>query len=148
MSGAAFQLMERTRIQPSPLNPRKAFDKAKLEELAATMRNGVGVIEPLVVRPRPERNCYELVAGERRWRAAGLAELAQVPVMVRELTDAQVLEIMVIENNQREDITALEEARGFRQLLKLGKLDVDTLAERLGRSKKYVYDRVKLLDLV
>lgn len=143
-----FQMMARESIMPSPLNPRKHFDPEKLQELAGTMANGVGIIEPLVVRSRPDLNCYELVAGERRWRAAALASLDTVPVVVKQLTDAQVLEIMVIENNQREDITPLEEANGFRQLLKLGALDVDALAERLGRSRKYVYDRMKLLDLI
>jgi hypothetical protein len=105
-----FQMMDRARIQPSPLNPRKHFDPEKLQELAETMLNGVGIIEPLVVRSRPDLNCYELVAGERRWRAAAIALLDEVPVIVKELSDAQMLEIMVIENNQREDVSALEEA--------------------------------------
>jgi ParB/RepB/Spo0J family partition protein len=143
-----FQMMERTRIHPSPLNPRKHFDPAKLQGLAGTMGNDVGIIEPLVVRTRPDLNGYGLVAGERRWRAAAIAGLELVPVLVKELTDAQVLEIMVIENNQREDITPLEEASGFKQLLQLGQFDVDALAGRLGRSRKYVYDRMKLLALI
>lgn len=143
-----FQMMDRARIQPSPLNPRKYFDPEKLQELAETMLNGVGIIEPLVVRSRPDLNCYELVAGERRWRAAAIVMIGEVPVIVKELTDAQMLEIMVIENNQREDVSPLEEADGFRSLMTIGGLDADTLAERLGRSRKYVYDRVKLFDMV
>lgn len=143
-----FQMMDRVRIQPSPLNPRKHFDPEKLQELAETMLNGVGIIEPLVVRSRPDLNCYELVAGERRWRAAAIALLDEVPVIVKELSDAQMLEIMVIENNQREDVSALEEADGFRSLMTIGGLDADKLAARLGRSVKYVYDRVKLFDMV
>src|SRR5688572_21631132 len=90
-----FQMLARTALVPSPLNPRKHFDPAKLEELAATMGNGVGVIEPLVVRRLGRQ--HEIVAGERRWRAAAIAQLEELPVVVKQLTDAQVLEIMVIE---------------------------------------------------
>lgn len=136
-------------IQPSLLNPRKHFDQAKLEELAASFATA-GIIEPLVVRPLAAAVNgvkFELVAGERRFRAAKIAGLADVPVIVRPLTDTQVLEIMVIENNQREDVNPLEEGDGFARLLKAG-YDLEKLAERLGRSKKYVYDRMKLLDLV
>lgn len=130
-------------LQPSPLNPRKHFDDRALAELAASIAS-VGVIEPLVVRP--VNGHYEVVAGERRFRAAQQAGLTSVPSVVKPLTDAQALEIMVIENNQREDVNALEEGDGFSRLLKAG-YDLEKLAERLGRSKKYVYDRIKLLDL-
>ncbi len=131
-------------LKPSPLNPRKNFDADKLRELAASIQ-GVGIIEPIIARA--VNGHYEIVAGERRWKAAKLADLAEVPVVVRELTDTQVLELMVIENNQRDDISALEEADGFSRLLKTG-YDLEKLAARIGRSKKYIYDRVKLLDLV
>lgn len=134
------------RLTPSPLNPRQHFDKHKLEDLAATMGNGVGVIEPLVVR-NGSANRYEIVAGERRWRAAKIAQLEEVPVVVKTLTDAQVLELMVIENNEREDLNALEEGEGFRRLLKFG-FDLDKLAARISRSRKYIYDRIKLHDLI
>lgn len=142
---AVYQMMPRTSITASPLNPRKNFDKVKLQELAATMGNGVGIIEPLVVRAKGAK--FELVAGERRWRAAEIAGLDDVPVVIKALTDAQVLEIMVIENDQREDINPLEEGDGFKRLMKFG-FDVDKLAGRIGRSRKYIYDRVKLLELV
>ncbi len=133
-------------LRPSPLNPRKTFDEGKLAELAASFA-GAGIIEPIVVRANGAPGTYEVVAGERRRRAAILAKLATVPAVVRELSDAQVLEIMVVENNQREGVNPLEEAAGFRALLQTG-YELDHLAERLGRSKKYVYDRIKLLDLV
>ena len=116
---ASFQLLDHDRIEPSPLNPRKHFNQEKLVELAQSFGGGVGIIEPLVVRATPGGR-FEMIAGERRWRAAGLAGLEQVPVIVRDLTDAQVLEIMVIENNQREDINPLEEADGFSRLLSNG----------------------------
>ncbi|HVL67180.1 MAG TPA: ParB/RepB/Spo0J family partition protein [Vicinamibacterales bacterium] len=141
-----FRILARASIQPSPLNPRKTFDEDKLCELANSIKE-VGIIEPLIVRPK-ERGLFELVAGERRWRAAQLAGISEVPAIVKDLTDAQVLEMMVVENNQREDVNPLEEADGFRRILGSGVYDVDRLAERIGRSRKYVYDRIKLLDLV
>jgi ParB family chromosome partitioning protein len=145
-----FVLLGLGDISPSPLNPRKHFDLVKLRELAATMGNGVGIIEPLVVRPTAAKKApapYELVAGERRWRAAAIAGLASVPAIVKHLTDPQVLEVMVIENDQREDINPLEEGDGFKRLMTFG-FDIDKLAGRIGRSRKYIYDRVKLLDLI
>src|SRR5690242_17506232 len=142
-----FQMMERSRIQPSPLNPRKYFDPAKLQELAASMGNGVGVIEPLVVRPRPDLNAYELVAGERRWRASEIAGVTDLPVIVKSLTDQQVIEMMLIENGQREDVNPLEEGDGFKKALELGAFDnVDALAAHVGKSRRYVYDHLKLVD--
>jgi ParB family chromosome partitioning protein len=155
-----FHLLPLKMIVPSPLNPRKRFDEGKLRELAASMGGGVGIIEPLIVRPCGPKGPlkptdvgrippvgYELVAGERRWRAAAIADLPEAPVVIKALTDVQVLELMVIENNQREDINALEEADGYRKMTTLG-VPIDTLAARLGRSRKYVYDRIKLFDLV
>jgi ParB/RepB/Spo0J family partition protein len=133
---------------PSPLNPRKYFDPEGLKELAGTMGSEVGLIEPLVVRPTKNKHQYEIVAGERRWRAAELAGVTELPVIVREgLTEVQVLRMMVIENKQRRDLNALEEAEGFYQLTKRG-VDIDTIAADIKLSRKYVYDRLKLRDLV
>lgn len=143
-----FRELQLAQLDLSPLNPRKHFDEARLQELAASMGNGVGVIEPLVVRPHAlHGNIFEVVAGARRLKAAKIAGLATVPCTIKTLTDAQVLELMVIENDQRADITPLEEAAGFKQLMVFG-FDIDKLAARIGRSRKYVYDRVKLLDLI
>lgn len=143
-----FEVLPWASIHPSPLNPRKHFDQAKLQELAKSMAEGVGIIEPLVVRPlAKQKGAFELVAGERRWRAADIAGLKEVPVIIKQLTDVQVLELMVIENNQREDINPLEEAEGFHELTKRG-VNIDHIQTRIGRSRKYVYDRLKLLDLV
>src|SRR6476619_1398759 len=102
-------------VKPSATNPRKYFDEGKLAELAASIK-AKGVIVPLVTRA--VNGHYEIVAGERRWRASKIAGLATVPVVVRELTDVQVLEIQLIENLQREDVHPLEEADGFARLLK------------------------------
>lgn len=144
---SSYLVLPLTALSPSPLNPRKHFDQQKLRELADTMGNGTGVIEPLVVRPAKGNDKYEIVAGERRWRAATIAGLEDVPAVVKHIDDARVLEIMVIENDAREDINELEEGDGFKRLMKFG-FDIDKLAARIGRSRKYIYDRVKLLDLV
>lgn len=131
-------------LKESPLNPRRHFDQASLEELAASMGNGRGVLEPLLAR-RPG----EIIAGARRLRAARIAKLEVVPVIWKDgLSDADVLEAMVIENDQRKDMTPLERAEGYRKLLKLGTLDVPKLAARIGRSKSWVYDVMKLEQLV
>jgi ParB family chromosome partitioning protein len=145
VSDDAFRLVPWASCVASPLNPRKHFDPDGLKELAGTMGSDVGVIEPLVVRPSKNTGQFEIVAGERRWRAAELAGLTQVPVIVREgLTDVQVLRMMVIENKQRKDLNALEEGEGFYQLTKRG-VDIDSIAADIKLSRRYVYDRLKLL---
>jgi ParB/RepB/Spo0J family partition protein len=132
-------------IRPSKTNPRKNFDKVQLEELAQSIREK-GVLQPILVRPDHKVGDYELVAGERRYRAAKDAGLQEIPAVVRELTDIEVIEVQVIENLQRTDLHPLEEAEGYRQLM-AKKYDVAKIAARTGRSVKYVYDRVKLLSL-
>lgn len=144
---APYREVPLSALTPSPLNPRKHFDPVKLQELADTMGDGVGVIEPLVVRPNGTATTFEIIAGERRYRSAQLAGLETVPVVVKDLEDAQVLEIMLVENNARQDIAPLEEAAGFKAMLAFG-FDVDKLAARLGRGRRYIFDRIKLLDLL
>jgi ParB/RepB/Spo0J family partition protein len=133
-------------IRESKSNPRREFDPGALDELAQSIRTK-GLLQPIVVRPNGVRG-YELVCGARRLRAAKLAGLEAVPASVRVLTDQEVLEIQVIENLQRRDLHALEEARGYQQLLATKGYDVARIAARVGRSVKYVYDRMKLLQLV
>lgn len=151
-----------TAIAPSLTNPRKHFDPAKLQELADSIKAS-GVHQPILVRPLPAHRLedtlqtaraqklpapeYELVAGERRWRACQLAKESQIPVMVRELTDAQALEAQVIENLQREDVTELEEAEGYQILMETCSINADEVALRIGKSRSYVYGRLKILDL-
>jgi ParB/RepB/Spo0J family partition protein len=140
-------------IVPSRTNPRKRFDE--LEDLAQNI-TAHGILQPLLVRPidkQKGKDAWGLVAGERRLRAAKAAGLKEVPCIVRDLTDSEVLEIQVIENLQRRDLHALEEAEGYRRLIgmkdSLGvKYDVAKIAARIGRSPKYVYDRMKLNALV
>jgi ParB/RepB/Spo0J family partition protein len=142
---APSQLIALTLIKPSATNPRKYFDKDAHEELTASVQKH-GVLQPVLVRPRP-KDFFELVAGERRYRAAKAAGLAVIPALVRELADEEVLEIQVIENLQRQDLHPLEEAHGYHALLARKGYDVAKIAERVGRSTTYVYDRVKLLSL-
>lgn len=133
-------------IATSPTNQRKSFDKARLDELSRSIEQK-GVIEPLVVRSR-KKGGYEIVAGERRFRAAKLAGLEAVPCVVRELSDVEVLEVQTIENLQREDLHPLEEAAGYEALIKKAGYDVENVAARIGKPTRYVYDRVKLLQLI
>lgn len=129
-------------------NPRRHFDAERLAELSASVLEH-GVLTPLLVRPRPDgRTVFELAAGHRRLRAAKAAGLKTVPAIVREMDDRQFAEVLCIENLQRADLDELDEAEGFRQLRDLAGYDVPAIALRLSRSEKYVYDRLKLLDLV
>lgn len=146
MSEAQFQIVDIEQLKESPLNPRQHYDEKKLDELAESMGNGVGVIEPLVVRGATNGD-FEIIAGSRRYRAAKKARVTEIPVMVRDLDDTTALEIMVIENDQREDTNALEQAEGYSRLMQRG-YTVERIAERTGQSAKWVYDRVKLLQLI
>lgn len=144
-----FHLLPIGELHESPHNPRKHFDPAGLAELAESLKTH-GVLTPLTVRANGKG--YEIAAGHRRYRAAKLAGLTEVPAIVRAMSDAQFLEVLVIENDQREDVHPLEEAAGYQALLSLKptdgpRYDVARIAERVGRSVKYVYDRIKLLNL-
>jgi ParB family chromosome partitioning protein len=139
------------RICESKTNPRRQFDEAKLAELADNIRLH-GVLQPILVRPLPsgEPEAFELVAGARRYRASKLAGRATIPASIRELTDAECLELQLIENLQRADVHELDEARGYAALMQLqpGTYTVESLAEKIGRSEKYVYARLRLAHLV
>jgi ParB family transcriptional regulator, chromosome partitioning protein len=139
------------RICESKTNPRRQFDEAKLAELAANIHMH-GVLQPILVRPLPggEPDAFELVAGARRYRASKLAERETIPASIRELTDAECLELQLIENLQRADVHELDEARGYAALMQLqpGSYTVESLAEKIGRSEKYVYARLRLTHLV
>jgi ParB family chromosome partitioning protein len=134
------------RLEPNPQQPRLDFRREDLESLADSIRQK-GVIQPLIVRRKPGRDSYEIVAGERRWRAAQLAQLHEVPVVVRDLTDSEVLEVAIIENIQRADLNAIEEALGFRQLMTRFGHTQEKLAEALSRSRSHVANLLRLLTL-
>lgn len=132
-------------IEPHPDNPRKRFDPEKLQELAESIR-AQGILQPLLVRPRGQGR-YQLICGERRWRAAGLADQERVPAIIRPLTDEQAAEAMLLENIQRQDLTAVEEARSLAALLALPGQTQASVGERIGRKQGYVSGRVGLLRL-
>jgi ParB family transcriptional regulator, chromosome partitioning protein len=134
-------------VRPGAFQPRRHFAEEKLEALAQSVREK-GVLQPLLVRPVDEAEAaFELIAGERRWRAAQRAGLHQVPVLVRALGDAEALEIALIENLQREDLTALEEAEAYRRLIgEFGRTQA-AVAEALGKSRSHVANTLRLLGL-
>ncbi|MCM3901673.1 MAG: ParB/RepB/Spo0J family partition protein [Pyrinomonadaceae bacterium] len=131
-------------VEPSSVQPRTRFDEAKLEELAKSIRAN-GVVQPLLVRRKGIN--YELIAGERRWRAAHLAGLNHVPVVVRNVPDDKVLELALIENIQREDLNPIEEAQAYRKLIDTIGLTQESLAERVGRDRSYITNYLRLLRL-
>jgi ParB/RepB/Spo0J family partition protein len=131
-------------LAPSPFNPRQIF--TGIEALAENIRAEGRIHEPLLVRPTDYKPGYELVFGHRRLRAAAIAGLASVPCMVRAMTDAEVRSAQVAENLQREDVHPFEEAEGFRMIIAAGDATADELAERFGKSRSYVYGRLKLLQ--
>ena len=132
------------RIRPNPDQPRKNFDQEKLEELAASIRQH-GVMQPLILVEQGKD--YLIAAGERRWRAAQLAGLKEVPALVRLLDARQLAELSLIENLQREDLTSLEEAQAFRDLMTGHGYTQEALAERLGKSRSHVANTLRLLNL-
>jgi ParB/RepB/Spo0J family partition protein len=135
-------------IRPSPTNPRKHFPEAELAELAASIREH-GLVTPILLRLADGgTEMYELISGERRWRAAKLAGLTTIPAVVRDdLSPAAVVEIQLIENLQRQDLHPLEEAEGYGRMMREHGYSADTLAEKIGKSRSYIFGRMKLLDL-
>ncbi len=134
------------RLYPNPDQPRRDFSPEALADLAASIRNK-GVIQPLIVRPHPGRDGYEIVAGERRWRAAQLAGLHELPVLVRDFDDGEVIEVAIIENIQRADLNPVEEAWAYRQLMEKFGHTQERLAEALGKSRSHIANTLRLLNL-
>ena len=134
-------------IKSSALNPRKDFRDDELAELAESIRTK-GLVQPIIVRPDPaSAGDFEIVAGERRWRAAQKAGIHVVPVIVRELTDKEVLELAIIENVQRQDLNAIEEASGYRDLIERFSYNQEQVSEIIGKSRSHVANTLRLLKL-
>ena len=134
-------------LSPNPDQPRRAFEQESLAELAASIGER-GIIQPLIVRPRTgQSGQFEIVAGERRWRAAQLAQLHEVPVLVRDLSDTEVLEVAIIENIQRADLNAVEEAAGYKQLIERFGHTQEKIASAMGKSRSHVANLLRLLNL-
>jgi len=154
--GGEAGVMERARpprhlptayLRPNPRNPRRAFDSADLDDLAASVREK-GVVQPILVRPMADAiNAYEIIAGERRWRAAQKAGLHEVPVVVHEASDKEALELAIIENVQRTDLNPIEEAHGYQQLIDEHGYSAPELARVIGKSRPHVVNTLSLLKL-
>ncbi|ADP71871.1 parB-like partition protein [Rhodomicrobium vannielii ATCC 17100] len=135
------------RVRPSAFNPRKNFNEAELDELAGSIREK-GLVQPIVVRPADAaQTSYEIVAGERRWRAAQRASLHTVPVIVRSLSDQEALELAIIENVQRADLNAIEEAGGYKELVERFGYTQEELAGIIGKSRSHLANTMRLLKL-
>lgn len=142
------QVVAIDRVEPSPLNPRKIFNEDELSELATSISQR-GLVQPLIVRPAQLHSGadFEIVAGERRWRAAQKAGLHTLPVIVRSLSDQQVLELAIIENVQRSDLNAIEEARGYSELIEKFSYGQEELAQIIGKSRSHLANMMRLLKL-
>src|SRR6202011_1312000 len=134
-------------LRPNPRNPRQAYSEVELDELAASIRER-GIIQPIIVRTlRGSADHYEIIAGERRWRAAQRAGLHDVPVVLLEVSDREALELAIIENVQRADLNALEEANGYQALADEFKYSQDDIAKIVGKSRSHVTNTIRLLKL-
>ena len=142
-----FRRIPIDRIEANPDQPRRTFDEAALEDLAASIREK-GVVQPLVVRQHPEKpEHYQIVAGERRWRAAQIARQHDLPAIIREFDDREVIEVAIIENVQRSNLNAIEEASGYRQLVDRFGHSQERLAAALGKSRSHIANLLRLLNL-
>lgn len=140
------RLLPISELHPSGRNPRKTFDEAELADLANSIRSK-GLVQPIIARPDRERGGYEIVAGERRWRAAQRASLHNITVIVRDLSDLEVAEFALIENVQRADLNAIEEAAGYQELVEKFGYTQERLAEAIGKSRSHLANMLRLLKL-
>lgn len=143
--GRAAVLLRLDEIEPNRGQPRRDFDEQSLQELAESIRRH-GVLQPLLVRPIFSGG-YQIVAGERRWRAARIAELKEIPAVVREMSDSEVMQLALIENLQREDLNPLEEAQGFQSLIDTYGMTQEEVAGTVGKSRPAVANALRLLNL-
>lgn len=134
------------RLAPNPQQPRRDFATEDLDSLAHSIRQK-GILQPLIVRPAQTEGTYEIVAGERRWRAAQIAQLHEVPVLVRDYDDTEVLEVAIIENIQRSDLNPIEEAAAYRQLMDRFGHTQEKMAEALSKSRSHIANQLRLLNL-
>ncbi len=146
-SAQARKVISIDKVQPNPHQPRRVLDMAAIEELSASIKEH-GVLQPLLVRRSPNNEgYYEIIAGERRWRASQRAQLHDVPVIILDLDDAQAYEIALIENLQREDLNPMDEAVGYQKMLEEYKYTQDQLAKKIGKSRSHIANMVRLTGL-
>ena len=142
-----FQYIPVEWINVGPWQPRRQFAREQLDELASSIREK-GIVQPVLLRPTPDQpGRFQLIAGERRWRAAQIARLHQIPAVVRELTDSECYEIALIENIQRQDLSIIDEAQGYAKLLELNSYTQDQLAKIIGKSRSHIANLLRLLGL-
>jgi len=142
-----FSLLPIEFLSPSPLQPRRVFAQEEIDSLAKSMKER-GILQPILVRTKSDNeNQYEIIAGERRWRAAQMAQIHEVPVIIRGLTDEEVLEVALIENIQRADLNALEEGLGYRRLIDRFNHTQDSLSKVIGKSRSHIANTLRLLSL-
>lgn len=140
------QLIPIEKITPNPDQPRRHFTDEDLQDLTASISEK-GIIQPLILRPNPQGEGYQIVAGERRWRAAQRAQLHELPAIIRELDDTEALEIAIIENIQRADLNAIEEAQGYSDLMERFGHTQEKVSEALGKSRSHIANLLRLLNL-
>lgn len=145
-SGKGAQLVPVEAISANPDQPRRSFSEEDLKSLAASIAEK-GLLQPVLVRPAPSGDGYQIVAGERRWRAAQLAQLHEIPVLIRDLTDRETLEIAIVENVQRADLNPVEEARAYKQLVDRFEHTQDEIARAVGKSRSHIANMMRLLAL-
>ena len=134
-------------INVGPWQPRRKFDREQLDELAGSIRQK-GIVQPILLRPKPNQlGRFQLVAGERRWRAAQIAQLHDIPSVVRDLSDSECYEIALIENIQRQDLSVIDEAQGYANLLEVNRYTQDQLSKIIGKSRSHVANLLRLLGL-
>lgn len=133
-------------LRPNKFQPRRHFSEDELRDLAGSIREK-GILQPIVVRPTEAKDAYEIVAGERRWRAAQLAKLHEVPVIIREFTDSESLEIAIVENVQRADLNAIEEAAAYQELMDRFSYTQEQLSDVIGKSRSHIANTLRLLRL-
>ena len=135
------------KLRPSPLQPRRIFDKSSINELAESIKSK-GLVQPILVRPsNANEGEYEIIAGERRWRAAQVAQLHEIPAVIRNLNDTESLEIAIIENVQRSDLSPIEEAAGYKKLMESYNHTQEQLSEVVGKSRSHIANIIRLLSL-
>jgi ParB family chromosome partitioning protein len=139
-----FHYIDVDKIEPNPDQPRKRFTEKELQELSETIKN-VGIIEPVIVRQ--EKDKYILISGERRWRATKLAGFKKIPAIIKNVDEVKSIELAIIENIQREDLTPIEEARAYETLMKLTNMNIKQIAEKVGKDRSTISNLLRLLKL-
>lgn len=140
------QTLRMSEIEPNKSQPRKVFDEGALRELAESIREH-GLIQPIVVRPMPNGMTYQIVAGERRWRACRILGLDEVPVIIKELDDFEMAQLAIIENVQRADLNPMEEAAAYKELVDTYKMNHETVAKVIGKSRSYITNALRLMSM-